>query len=141
MALITLSISKGAILPALRMIMFLSAVKIRKGRIKEFVGSEPEMKFVEYNASADVSFFTNLSMLNLLRVLSNLLPKQLRSRNGFLIYRFFRHFQKPDHPICEPMPTLIVHYFLTYYVLPTFPLQYVIFGKSTLNFGNIKRME
>jgi len=56
MALITFSVNEGAIFPALRMIIFLSAVKIRKGRIKEFVGSEPEMKFVEDNASANVSF-------------------------------------------------------------------------------------
>ena len=52
----TLSINDGVIFPALRRIMFLSAVKIRRGRMKELTGSEPKMKSVAVNASAEKSF-------------------------------------------------------------------------------------
>ncbi len=52
----TLSISSGVILPALRRMIFLSAVKIREGRINDVVGNDPEMKSVELSAGAVVSF-------------------------------------------------------------------------------------
>ena len=52
---ITLFINEEVILPAFRRIMFLSAVKMRNGRMKEFTGNEPEMKSVEFNASAEAS--------------------------------------------------------------------------------------
>ena len=52
----TLSVNVGEILPALPRIMLLSAVKIRKGRMNELMGSEPDMKSVVLNASAKGSF-------------------------------------------------------------------------------------
>ena len=52
----TLSASAEVIVPALRIMMFRSAVKMRRGRMKESTGNEPEMKSVEFNATAELSF-------------------------------------------------------------------------------------
>jgi len=56
-ALITLSVNSGEIFPALRTMMFSSTVKMRKGRMYEFTGSEPEIKSVDINASAKGSLY------------------------------------------------------------------------------------
>ena len=55
MSSITLSSNSVEILPVFLMIMFLSAVKIRMGRINESVGNEPNTK------SLDVNFWANTS--------------------------------------------------------------------------------
>jgi hypothetical protein len=53
--LTTFSNKREFIFPAFRIIIFLSAVKIRKGRIKEFTGNEPEMKSELFNGIANRS--------------------------------------------------------------------------------------
>ena len=56
MASITLSINSGVIFPTLRRIIFLSAVKICNGRINESTGNDPDTKFFDFNACANISF-------------------------------------------------------------------------------------
>ena len=55
MASITLFISSGVIVPALRRIIFLSAVKIRVGRINDPLDNEPERKSSGLIDSANIS--------------------------------------------------------------------------------------
>jgi len=51
----TLFIKVGVIAPALRRMMFLSAVNMRNGRINEAAGKEPDIKSSECNACANMS--------------------------------------------------------------------------------------
>ena len=55
MASITLFIRSGVICPTLRKTICLSAVKIRKGRINESTGNEPDAKSSDLNACANIS--------------------------------------------------------------------------------------
>jgi len=57
MASITLFIRSEVICPILRKTICLSAVKIRKGRIKESTGNEPDTKSSVLNGCANISSF------------------------------------------------------------------------------------
>jgi len=92
MASITLFIRSVLICPIFLKTICLSAVKIRKGRINESMGNEPDTKS---------SALTNLSMRHLLQGLTNLLPKRFRLKDRFALYLpSFGEEIQPVPPIC-----------------------------------------